>query len=134
MVDVSVTPANVNPQSDAVLEQGIAGETIAAGKTVYYLASSGKYMLAINSDATKDNAVIAVNSASLDQPITVQLGGEIDIGGTVVLGTTYCLSGTSGGIAPDADVIAADYKTVLGVAVSATNIKMARNTSGALIA
>ena len=63
---------------------------------------------------------IALNGASANQPISVQRGGSITIGATLTAGTAYYLSGTAGGIAPEADLASLDELTLLFVATSTT--------------
>lgn len=123
MTDIAITAANVVAGSDATKESGIAGETIAAGKAVYRSSTTGKYMLADSNSATAEArkaTAIALNGASLNQPITVQRGGDITIGGTLTAGTAYYLSDTPGGICPLADVGGGEYLCLLGLAKSAS--------------
>lgn len=120
MADVTITAANVVAADNATKESGLAGETITAGKAVYKAASK-KWMLADSDSATvaaKTAGGIALNGASLNQPITVIKGGDLTIGGTLVAGATYFLSNTGGGICPDADVGAGENVCQLGVAKS----------------
>jgi len=122
MVDLTVTPANVLPGSNAVKEAGTAGETIAAGKAVYK-AATGLYMLADSNSATalaRQATGIALNGASLNQPVDVQTRGDITPGATLVAGTDYYLSDTPGGICPRADIGAGEFVCLLGLARSTT--------------
>jgi hypothetical protein len=135
MTDISITAANVVPGSDAVLKQGRAGETIAAGKAVYLDATALKWKLAdSNSVVVGANKAggIAVNGASLNQPITVQTFGEITIGGTLVAGSAYYLSETPGGIQPGAD-LATENVCLLGLAKSATVLALNIQTPGVVL-
>lgn len=119
MADISLTPGLVVAADNAVKESGLAGETIAAGKAVYKAASK-KWMLADNNSATAGAKVaggIALNGASLNQPLTVIKSGDLNMGGAVLTaGATYFLSDTAGGICPDADVGAGENVCQLGVA------------------
>jgi hypothetical protein len=126
MVDISITAANVLPGTNARRVTGTAGATITQGKAVYLDTTDNKYKLADAnaSAATAAAAGIALTSGADGQPIDVQYGGRITIGGTAVAGTTYIVSGTAGGVAPDADGASGWYKTVLGVGISATQIEM----------
>lgn len=121
MTDISVTAASVVAGSDAVKETGTSGETIAAGKAVYRSSSTGKWMLADSNSATveaRKATGIALNGASLNQPITVQRSGDITIGATLTAGTAYYLSDTPGGICPLADIGTGEYVCLLGLARS----------------
>lgn len=123
MADLTITPANVVASQTASVKPGTAGETIAAGKAVYFSSVSKKWMLADSNSFTPEArraAGVALNGASLNQPIAVQSDGDITIGATLVPGTAYYLSDTPGGICPLADVGAGEYVCLLGLAKSAT--------------
>jgi len=90
----------------------------------------------LNADAngsaeTAEVIGIALNAASLGQPLRVQTAGVISIGGTVVLATIYIL-GAAGGIAPAADLASGWYTSVIGVAISATQLRLGIFPSRAL--
>lgn len=133
MADLTITAANVVPGSGAKTESGhVAGETIAAGKAVY-LAASGKYMLADSNSVTagaKKARGIALNSASLNQPLTILTSGQITIGATMTAGATYFLSDTPGGICPDADVGAGEDVCLIGAAASTTVLNVGIQAPG----
>lgn len=125
MTDISITAANVVQGSGAVTEHGTSGATITAGKVVYKAAATKKWMLADSNDATAevrgaDGLGIALNGASLNQPITVLTHGPLTIGGTLTAGVAYYLSDTPGGICPVADVGSGEYSVSLGIATSAS--------------
>jgi hypothetical protein len=132
MADLTLTAASVTPQPGAQFGEGTAGETIAQGKVVAINAAK-QVVLADSNSATAEIRVpvgIASNGASLGQPIKYQKSGDINIGGTVVVGTTYALSETPGGIQPVADVGAGEYVSTIGVATTTGRIRMALNVSG----
>jgi hypothetical protein len=123
MTDLAITNTLVVPGTDAVLKYGTAGETIAAGKAVYLNTSTKKYMLADANVGTAENQIavgIAVNGASLNQPITVQSGGDMTTNAIWTAGTSYYLSGTAGGIAPFADITTGYSVCQMGIAKSTT--------------
>lgn len=123
MTDISITAANVVAGSDAVQETGRAGETITAGQLVYRDATTGKYMKADSNSATaaaRQARGVALNGASLNQPLVIQKSGDVTIGGTLTAGTAYYLSDTPGGICPLADVGSGEYVCLLGIAKSAS--------------
>lgn len=122
MTDIAITAANVLAGSDSTRENGRAGVAITAGQVVYK-ASDGTYKLADTNDsvaAARKPAGIALNGASAGQPLAVLTKGSITIGGTLVGGTAYYLSGTAGGIAPVADLTTGDRPALLGMATSTT--------------
>lgn len=121
MTDLVVTAANVIAGSNSSSTTGVAGETIAAGKAVYLSSTTKKWMLADSNSATAEARQakgIALNGASLNQPISVHKEGDLTIGATVVAGTAYYLSDTPGGICPLADVGSGEYVCLLGLAKS----------------
>lgn len=123
MTDISITAANVVAGANGRRDDGVAGETIAAGKAVYKSSTTKKWMLADSNSATaeaRQATGIALNGASLNQPIAVHTGGDITIGGTLTAGTAYYLSDTAGGICPLADVGSGEYICLLGQAKSTT--------------
>lgn len=131
MADLTITEANVQHASGASLRQEIAGVAITAGQVVYKDSSDSKVKLADATDANKDEIYgIAANSApGADQPITIQKQGGINLGATLTVGEIYVLS-TGGAIAPEADLASNDYVSVLGVATTASNLKMGIINSG----
>lgn len=128
MADLAITAANVLQGSSPQVESGYAGETILAGKSVYK-AANGLFMLA-QSDGTPIQAGLGVRfgvaqgDSRNGQPIFVQYGGQLGIGGTVVVGTVYCISDTFGGICTLAAVPSGNLITILGFGISATTIDM----------
>lgn len=119
MVDISITAANVVAGSDSTRTSGIAGEAITAGQAVYLSSTTNKWMLADSDSSTAEArraAGIALNGAALNQPVAVLKAGEITIGGTLVAGTAYYLSGTPGGICPAADIGTGEYVCLIGLA------------------
>ncbi len=123
MADISITAANVVAGSDAVVAHGTAGESITAGKAVYLASATNKCMLADSNSGTAEArraAGIALNGASLNQPIAVQKAGDVTIGGTLTAGVAYYLSDAAGGICPVADIGSGEYVCLLGFAKSTT--------------
>ncbi len=121
MADITVTPASVVATSTASMVHGTAGETIAQGKAVYKSSTTGKWMLADSNSATaeaRSATHVSLCSSALNQPITVGKG-KITIGATLTPGLAYYLSDTPGGICPIADVGAAEYVCLVGMADSA---------------
>ena len=134
MADISVTAANVVPASGYKYTDGIAGETITAGQLVYLKAADNEYYKTDNdASATATVAGVALNGASNGQPIRVQHGGNINPGGTVVVGTIYCSSSTEGGIAPSTDLASGDYVSVIGIGTTASNIALNIHNSGVAV-
>lgn len=127
MADLTITAASVVAGENSVSRQGRAAETLAAGKVVYLNSTSKKWGLADNNSGTAEvrRAVgIALNGAALDQPVVVHTEGDITIGATLTPGTEYYLSDTPGGICPRADLASGEYVCQLGIAISATVLRV----------
>jgi len=133
MADISITAANVIAGENANIEHGRAGATETAGQVVYRAGSDEKYKLADNDSATAEvrrPRGITLNGAADGQPMALLKSGPITIGGTLVPGTTYCLSSTPGAICPQADIASGDDVVVIGVAKSATVLEVDIQISG----
>lgn len=121
MADLTVTATSVVNVS-ASLGNGIAGEAITAGQAVYLKPSDSRLWKA-QCDGTTDegNPVgIALNGGSAGQTITYAASGEINIGATTAKTTTYVLSATAGGIAPQADLVSTNKIVRMGYAKDIT--------------
>lgn len=131
MADITVTAANVRPVSGATQTTVVAGETITAGQPVYKKAADSKYYKAIsNSSEASTCRGIAITNAGADEQLVILSAGKIIIGGTVVLGESYFVSGTAGGIQPSGDVGSGEYVCFLGIGVTTTQIKVNIDASG----
>jgi hypothetical protein len=136
MADLVITAANVVAGSNARKVAGILGATIAAGQTVYKDPTTGKYLLADNNSPTvaaRTPDGIALNGGALNQPVTVQTGGDINVGAALTVGTPYFMSDTPGGICPLADLATGEFVTLLGIATAANNLKMGILVSGVAV-
>lgn len=135
MADLVITAGNVKSYDNAIKKAVKAGATITAGQPVYKDTTTQKYSPA-DADAAaalRTPEGIALNNASLDQPVFIQTGGDIDLGATLVVGKVYVMSDTAGGIMPVDDLETGDYVTVLGVAVAANKLKMGIIGSGVAV-
>jgi hypothetical protein len=136
MADLVITAANVVAGAGAKTLHGIAGATVTAGQVVYRDPTTRKFLLAdadSGTAAAREPAGIALNGASLNQPLTIITEGDINLGATLTVGATYYLSGTAGGIAPAADVSTGEFVTVLGVASATNNLDMKMIVSGVAV-
>jgi hypothetical protein len=135
MADVTVTAAEVLPDAGTQTIQGILGATVTAGQTVYLDASTNTWKLAdANASALTANCKgIAMNGGVAGQPVTVCNGGTLDPGFTVTVGTVYVLSATAGGIAPADDLTTGMYTTILGVGITASQLKLQILASGVAV-
>lgn len=131
MVDLVVTAANVQPGSSGITKSGIAGEQITAGDSVFIAADGDVEVCQHDLTALEAACVgVALNDAATGQTITYAVSGDVDMGAILAIGQTYVVGSGPGGIAPEADVGAADFLTVIGVATSANDLKLGILQSG----
>lgn len=133
MVDIVIAAASVIAGDSAQVKDGIAGETIAAGKVVSLDPATGRAFLADNNHATvalRKAKGVALNGASNGQPVAYASAGPVTVGAVVVPGTAYYLSDTPGGICPVADVGTGERSVLLGLATSASVIDLDIQDSG----
>ncbi|MBN8999567.1 MAG: hypothetical protein J0H54_09255 [Rhizobiales bacterium] len=127
MSDLSITAASVKPTASTRIQHGRAGATVTAGQAAYREAASGKLKLADNDSATAEVRAIAgitLHGASDDQPLAIAIGGDLTFPSVLTAGVEYYLSGTPGGICPRADVTTGDDPIRIGIATSATNLRL----------
>jgi hypothetical protein len=136
MADLVITPANVVAGANAIKVAGIAGETITAGQAIARDSVTRKLLKADNNAANADLRTpigVALHGASLDQPLTIQTEGDINLGATLTVGVPYFLGDAPGGICPLADLLSGEFVSFLGVASTAANMKMKILVSGASV-
>jgi hypothetical protein len=130
MADLSGITA-VRPTETTQLRIVRYGATIAAGQPI--VASSGKYVLA---DANASAALAAAEGIAITPGVdngfgVMAFGGPIIlVGTTMVVGETYLVSPTAGGIMPNADRATGDFVTRLGTASSATQLNLSIQATG----
>lgn len=132
MADVAVTATSVVPASDTLYADGILGATVTAGQTVYLDSATNTYKLADAdlSSAAAATAGIAMNGGATGQPVKVAVGGSINPGFTVGIGSIYIQSATAGGIAPVADLASGGYPVIVGIGTTASNLKLSMFKGG----
>ncbi|WP_455918849.1 hypothetical protein [Ensifer canadensis] len=131
MADLTITAANVVANSNATRDIGTAGETIVAGKPIFLNAATSKWMLSDNNGTgTRQVHGIALNGASLNQPVSMIKSGDLTVGSVLTAGTDYWLSATAGGICPRADLATGMDTIQIGVAKSATVLTVAVQDPG----
>jgi hypothetical protein len=123
MANLVITAASVLAAADASVSSGPAGEAVTAGQAVYLSSTTKKWMLADSNSATveaRQAKGIALNSAALNQPLSVHRSGDLTLGAVLTPGVAYYLSDTPGAICPVADVGVGEYVCLLGLAKSTT--------------
>jgi len=138
MADLTITAASVVPTSPTRCKRGVlaAGVTVTQGKLLA-LDSAGKLVLCDADSTTALTRVpvgIAVSAGSPGQPcFYVDSDDTFTIGATVAAGVVYCASITAGGISPMADPTTGNYTSVVGIGISATQIKLGIVSGGAAL-
>jgi hypothetical protein len=121
MTDISITATSVVGDGSGKRAFGTAGEAITAGQAVYLDATVNKWKLS-DSDSVVAGANkaggIALNGAALNQPVTVQVEGDVTVNAVLTKGSAYYLSETPGGIQPAADLTSGENVCQLGIAKS----------------
>lgn len=132
MADLASITA-VRPTANTIIKKVTYGATIAAGQTVYLDTTDNEYKLADanGSETTAKTRGIAVTPGVDAGYGYIATGGDIIlVGTTMAVGGVYVQSGTAGGIAPEADLVASDYVTTLGIATTATQLNLKIQISG----
>lgn len=132
MPAITITPASVVAGADADYFQGYAGATITAGMAVYEDAQDHKLRPADADGGARAAAArgIALHGAFDGQPLRVQTGGSISIGGTTTAGTAFCVGQGAGAILPAAELGLSSFMTVLGVGGVGNTLKLDIQASG----
>lgn len=135
MADLVITAANVIADPSATIEHGTAGAAVTAGQMVYEDAATGTFKLADSNGAAALRSPVgaALHAAAIGQPLAICKRGPITIGAALTAGVAYYLSDTPGGICPVADVGSGEYATIIGIASSASVLKMKIQESGAAL-
>lgn len=126
MANLTQTPANVGltSQAGSSVSTVKAGETITQGQPIYLL--NGKYYRCdASTKAAAEAKGIAMTAANADEYVVVAYNGStVDLGATMTVGETYCVSATDGAIAPISDLTTGDFPTILGTATAADTLPL----------
>jgi hypothetical protein len=135
----ALTITAVRPTADTVVtnQPVLYGATLAAGVPVYRNAADSEH-LAADCDATE--ATRDVKGITLTPGVDggygylAYRGSVILVGASMTEGAKYYLGPTAGEIVPFADLGSADYVVEIGTAISATELKLGIDDTGAQIA
>ena len=132
MAVLSITAASVLAATNTTVRNGSAGATITAGQAVYLDSATNTFKLADANGtvALRSPVGVALNGASVGQPLAVATAGDVTIGAALTAGAAYYLSGTPGGIGPVADLITGDYPVIMGIAISTTVLNLKIHEAG----
>lgn len=141
MADVTITAANVAYVSGNVMSDQVAGEAFTAGMAVY-LSDAGTWLKA-QGDGTAVQAGSNKIGVALFTADAASSRGSIAVGVSVVAygaiftaGLIYTVADTAGGIRPSADNGSTDKATIIGQAISTSQLRLLPDTynAGAVIA
>jgi len=120
MANLVLTPNSVFTAEKSTSH--LAGETIVAGQLITLL-NGVVYIADKNTDDKNRVAGIALNSCSVNQPISFINSGEFESDATIVAGQVYVLSDV-GNITAIQDLITGDYVSVIGYGLNVSTIKL----------
>jgi hypothetical protein len=113
MADLTVTAASVL-FTTGTKSTGVAGAAITAGQPLYIDTANNNVLKLAQCDSTALEATvegIALHAAGTGQPIVYAANGStINVGATTAKTTTYLVSATAGGIAPQADISTGGFR------------------------
>jgi hypothetical protein len=134
MPALSPTPENVGINSasaDVLIVQ--AGEAITQGQPVYQSSVDEKYYRC-DSNASEEAAQcvgIATSPAAADGDyVTICRSGIINLGATLTQAEAYAVGATAGSVVPTSDLTTGDYITLLGVAISTSELLLDISITG----
>lgn len=130
MVDLAVTASQVLPDTGFEIRRGIAAVAITAGQLVCFdpLTSTVKLYDANDAAVYSLQPGIAVCGASIGQSVAWQEapGAQITMGAGAApgVGAVFVGSANPGGIAAVADLAAGHMRSVVGVGIATSKIKL----------
>jgi len=131
MADWNPTEASVKHTSTTVSIPVTFGATITQGMAVYLDTADNEYKIAHceTSVATANVAGIALTSGADGQPGYIATSGDLTVDNLSLAAPFMALS-TAGLLCPAADLANNDYITIVGVATSATNLRLCIKATG----
>jgi hypothetical protein len=118
--------------SDADKVSEVAAMALSAGDVVYLDKFDGGRVKKASTASAQTSQIlgVALNSAGVNQPVSICWRGTITGTATLVVGEAYFVSDTAGQVYPAADLGANDFGAFLGFAVTATSLKIAPFSAG----
>lgn len=133
MADLAPTAGSVVAAEGISKTEQIAGASIVAGDWLYMDTANNNVMKLAQADGTALEATVygmALNTASIGQPVLVARAGDVDFGCTITVAAVYILSVNAGKIAPVADLASSSYLSIVGYGTAADNLTIAIQNSG----
>lgn len=122
MAALTITASAIIPTTGYAFKDMIAGTTITAGQSVYYVAATGQMALADSnlSQVASGFGVIcgvSLHAALAGQHLRVMTGGTLAFGAILTAGVQYTIGAVAAGdITPNADIASGWFRTNLFVA------------------
>lgn len=132
MAEYLSTATSVLKTSTTSTAEGTAGGTIVAGQAIYIDTAAAGVLKVCDADAatSAECAGIALNGGGTGQPIRYATGGDITLS-TMTVGAVFMVSQTTAGsFCADSDLLTGDFISIIGVATTATNLRIKINNSG----
>jgi hypothetical protein len=124
-------PTTAIPGAGARSVPGVANATVAQGQVVYRNSSRKMALAQANAALTAEVVGIMQQSATANAPVDVQTDGIVSGLSGLTAGVFYVLSDSvAGGIMPIADLTTGDYVTLIGYALSATELQLLIEITG----
>jgi hypothetical protein len=123
---LSVTTTSIIKPVAATSETVTAGEAVTIGQAVYR-HSNGKYKLTdADVESSSEIAGIALTQAAASgQPLVICTAGDLPMKSSgITVGTAYYVHTTPGAIALIGDLSSGDYVSLVGIAISATTLRL----------
>jgi len=140
MADFTVTtPTAVVKRTGATVVSGIAGASLAGGKSVYFDSNDSKWKLAQADGSTAEAGLngigVALHASADGQPIQVITAGDFYCGAAAVQGEDYYITDTPGGLAGRTDTTAntGGYRTLVATGLASGDMRMVPSYTAGVI-
>ena len=137
MADYPITASSVTYTEISSPQTVVIGENVTEGRCIYLDSVTDRYFLADATDETKgDPKYITLSAGVTGEWVMAISDGTYTAGTTLVQGDPIFLSKTAGAgaMAPDTDLVATNFVTQIGFAVSTTEIAIDFNNTGIEVA
>lgn len=131
MADVTVTANEVLEDSGTKRAVAVLGGTVTAGQAIYKTTSGTIAAADAGAASTAECIGIALTGGVTGQPVAWAIDDStLDPGFTVTVGLAYYLSNTAGGICPVADVVNPMKTVLIGIGITASQLRLRLFNSG----
>lgn len=132
----AITFTAVRTTSNTQIKNVYYGATISAGQPLYYDSATTKYKIGDNNASATTAAakgIALTPGVDAGYGVMATAGSLVFVGATMTQGKAYYVGATAGEIVPEADLASGNYNTRLGVAASATELKLDIRVSGVAV-